>query len=376
MDVKKDGAQEKNFSEKLLDYIVKNPFLVLWNIAAIIGGLVGYYHYLRVGYLPEVDIKSMGTILVALALTGVLMTGLLTVTFCFPAIYLRGLFKSKTDGTLSPEIELKCIRASGLVMLITAVNGVGLAAIVLWLFSEKKFQLPDAQFVLLGTILVTLACMARWRLRSFHEYYRDIGKFIYSSFVWMVSLLLLSLYLIGSVISNDELSTTGKVLITILFFAVIIFSNIGLAVKGAPNLGRTKLFINVGLAIAPVFIFLVIVSSKFSLETEIFSRLGLGRIEHSFFLVTPQACNALNVVRENTCLRVSDARLQREEQRGCVRPTYLENRIGTEYLLVYPIPVERTSSRRRTEISIPLKKTDVLIWAFGETVEAGNHCLE
>ncbi|MBN9358158.1 MAG: hypothetical protein J0I15_17045 [Herbaspirillum huttiense] len=217
------------------------------------------------------------------------MTGLLTVTFCFPAIYLRGLFRSKTDGTLSPEVELKSVRASGLVMLITVVNGVGLAAIVLWLFAEKKFQLPDAHFVLLGTILVTLACMARWRLRSFHEYYRDIGKFIYGSFVWMVSLLLLlSRYLIGSVISNDELSTTGKVLITFLFFAVIIFSNIGLAVKGAPNLGRTKLFINVGLAIAPVFIFLVIVSSKFSLETEIFSRLGLGMIEHSFFLLLPK----------------------------------------------------------------------------------------
>lgn len=238
MDEKKDDTQKKSFWEKLIDYIAKNPFLVLWNVAIIIGGLVGYYHYLHVGYLPEVDIKSMGTILVALALTGVLMTGFLTITFCFPSIYLRGLFKQKDDETLSAEAELQHIRASGLVMLITAVNGAGVAAIVLWLFGDEKLQLPNGYYGLVGAGFVLISGLARWTLRHRHQHYRDIGKYIYGSFVWMVSLLLMSLYLIGSVIANEDLATSNKLFITILFFIAVVFSNIGLAVKGASSLGR------------------------------------------------------------------------------------------------------------------------------------------
>ena len=52
----------------------------------MVGGLLGFLHYAQLGYMPEIDLKSAITILMALALTGTALTFLIAVIFTAPAL--------------------------------------------------------------------------------------------------------------------------------------------------------------------------------------------------------------------------------------------------------------------------------------------------
>jgi hypothetical protein len=119
----------KSFFERLLDYITTNPFITLSSVAMMIGGLVGFLHYARLGYMPEIDFKSAATIFIALALTGTALTIALVILFTMPAFYLRMIFSNKstqaTPKDSAQEAELAIQRRNAMSIIRSALLAIG-----------------------------------------------------------------------------------------------------------------------------------------------------------------------------------------------------------------------------------------------------------
>ena len=382
---------KKSFLGHLVDYVGKNPFLTLWNMVAIIGGMVGYIHYLRVGYIPEIDIKSAGTIFIALALTGILLTVALTICFIFPSIYLRMLFFSKTaadtakEQSADPDI-FKYRKIIAWKMLRASIFALGVWGLIFWAADADRLSSPNFWNGLAGGFLILIAVVISLPKSRKHEtdshepenksstWWHRRSDFLWTTSIWIISFFLVFLLLIYPVFENKDLSLTGKILSTIEFLIAVVFANIGLAIVDFKKNTPINLFVATGIAFVPMILFLGIPHTKFSLETAIFSQLGLGRLQHTFFLVKPDACEALNLIRKNTCISVNHDDEKKTKSSGCIRPDFLESRIGKEFLLAYENPetARPEKEEKKNETYISLKKEDVLTWSFSSLVQTGN----
>lgn len=396
-----NNPSQRTFSEHLVDYATKNPFLALWNTSLIVGGLFGYLHYSRIGYIPEIDLPAAVTIFIALALTGIFSTMALVFLFQLPAFFLRLILRldpeppvgaaDESSNSIMGEAMLAYRRSVAALISCTAIIAIGIWCLISWSIGDKTWQSPDVWIGLLGIFLIACAIAI---LKTSTLFIKPSGNraekknshpaliwslkhidFFLSIALWWLSIGYISIMVNSPILDDKNLSGDGKVLWLTGFLSLVIMVNACVTVFSMKTRHAPLIFFL--LAIAPALYFLHDPNSSFSLEKKALSRLGLGSLENSFFLVKPDACDAINVIRENTCIRISpnkDEMGMETKGLGCIRPTFLENRLGTEYLLAYAENAPHKASAKfgkKTEIFIPLKKDDVLHWAFGKTSVAG-----
>lgn len=395
-----NDPSRKNFSERLLDYVAKNPFFTLWNISVIIGGIFGYLHYSRIGYIPEIDFKSAATIFIALALTGTFFTMVLVFIFQLPSFLLRLFLRVDQEpntaivgGSENFPIDQALVerhRSVGALIFCTAIIAIGIWCLIFWLHSDTAWQSPDAWFGVMGVFLIGGAAVT---FRMGGRFFKFISSYLGRLFpkvlvtwsiknanfflaigVWWFAMCFIGLMVNLPILSNKSLSGNDKAFWLTGFLAIVIMAN-ACATVISKRMRHALLFFLL-FTLTPAIYFLQLPDNPFSLEKKAFSQLGLGSLENSFFLVKPDACDAINVIRENTCIYVASTNMKSDGKSiGCVRPRFLENRLGAEYLLAYEEKVpEKTGAKngKKAEIFIPLKKDDVLQWAFGKTTDAGN----
>lgn len=397
------------FYERLIEYISKNPFFSLWNVAIIIGGIVGYFHYSRIAYIPEIDVKSVATIFIALALTGTFLAILLALIFLMPLFYLRLIIwknpqqldtesRIETCNDLAEQALIVKRRVAIALMLRTAILAIGLWSTLIWSLSEKVWRMPEAGFGLVGFILIfTTTIFAKKISRLFELFCERMKKetpdlsqnwlvvhadHIMATGVWIIAFGLIAVMLNSPILNNKNLTDGDKIFWVITFLSVVIFVNTLLAIASFSKGKRYAPLLFLFIAMIPALYFLALPDNTFSVEKVAFSRLGIGSLENSFFLVKSEACDSINVVRASTCIHIdlknngNSANVKPEvKSNGCVRPKYLENRLGPEFLLAFEDKISEksnTKNSKKIEIFIPLKKDDVLLWAFGKTENSGN----
>jgi hypothetical protein len=88
----KTKPSDKNQLAELLDQVKEIPWMSLWNLALVVGGLLLITYFASIGFLPDLDLKAIaGTV------AGVAIIGLFVVVLLGMGLILPTLFLSATD---------------------------------------------------------------------------------------------------------------------------------------------------------------------------------------------------------------------------------------------------------------------------------------
>lgn len=375
----------------LADYCLKNPFLVLWNCALILGGVIAFAHFTNIGYFPDLDVKTASSFLLGIALLGFLLISILAVLFAIPSYMIRTevwkryyLHDPTVTGQAAEPVPAS-IEKRRRVLLVCLTLCHGLAAFFFWLFIVS-FALKDTPykenlryvcgggFILM--ILVLLGLGSWWRRRLARDDATFGGRLGQShkaqhftlSSIWLIILpgyLILILLSAGKLREND---IDGH-LVIFAFAVAFIVANAILAVTSFRS-PKSYWIVPVVPAVL-LLIYVSIPSNPFSITRTVFFSLSLGDVGNSRFVVKRPMCDAVNLTVPGACEVAS-------ESLGCIRPKSVANRIGSEYLLILAerAPIRKTGrpgnvdAEDAPEIKVPIPKSEVLAWAIANAHSA------
>lgn len=413
-------------NERIIDYVSKNPFISLWSIAAIVGGIFGYLHYANLGYLPEIDIKSAGTVLLSLALTGIALTICLGIIFLIPTLFLYSpnetssnsrkdndlpdgplvLKKKKRNWKILSTLLRSTMIAVGFLLIIIHIdarrydpsgfetlNILGIAFVFVFSILYNLFEIINLFEVIKNsrTYQATVirfnpqiswikSCLKRYLDSGFHKYcvskifsvlLTQNFKLIAPSFIWFFSFCTIYVLVSGEVLSDKSSTGVGKSLWFVAMLMAVIVPNVVLSLNSNIEGEKIALSIKLFLVTFPLLVLHLLPNNKINLEKIIFRQLGLGNLPNTVFFVNSQACETANYIRKNTCTLIDVPKATNESKDdkriGCIQPHFLENRLGTEYLLAFNDAVAETDKSKPSApdvTMIPIAKKDVVQWAF------------
>lgn len=386
---RREGNDRRNLLS-LQDYVFKNPFLVLWNSALILGGLITFAHFSSIKYFPDLDIKTASSFLLGIALLGLLLTTLLALTLVAPSYLLRNeiwinyfLHEPRNSGQAYLRVPADVEKKRRLPFL-TVILCYGLAAFFTFVFlSSYLIDHSSVQYRenvrMAGGIGLVLSLVAQlwgnryWKQRDRRDNALANGRRGHSHvaqhftliFIWMMvspGYLLLLTLAVGKLKESD----LGGHLCILLFVLTFIIVNAGLSITNF-NSARS-LFIAPAMAVVLTLGYLSLPSNPLSITHTVFASLAIGDLGNSRFVVKRATCDAVNLIAAGACEIAS-------ESAGCIRPKSLANRIGSEYLLVLESrvtsgaagDVRTIQSEHATEIRVPIPKSEVLVWGSGDT---------
>ncbi|MGO4476235.1 hypothetical protein AB4Z32_08250 [Massilia sp. 2TAF26] len=377
---------------KLMDYFLKNPFLVLWNVVLILGGLITFAQFASIGYFPDLDIKTASSFLLGIALSGVSLVSILAAVMVLPSVLIRNeIWKpyflhrpveaSQMQIRVTSEMEARR-RIPFLVLCLFH----GLMAFFAWMFIASFF-IDDTHeryrfFVRAlsgggtGLLITGFAGVDfLWKRMDERDNAGEDGRrghsrkaqHFFSIFIWVIlypGYLLLLLLAVGKLRENDMAGHLWVLGFTIALIVV----NTGLAVTNFHSPKSYLIFPLMGTML--MVLYLSMPSNTLSITRAVFSSLAIGDLGSSRFVVKRQTCDAVNLLVPGACDVAS-------ETAGCIRPHTLANRIGNEYLLVLRVPGQAvpksmTSKDQITPqlaIKVPIPKSEVLAWG---TVDAND----
>jgi len=378
-------ANEVSSWSKISDYCSKNPFLILWNVALVLGGLITFSHFSSVRYFPDLDIKTLSAFLLGIALLGVALILLLAVVLVVPSYLIRSeiwkpyyLHHAVAPGheaeRVTDDIEKKRRPTFAVWSLFH-----GLAAFFFWIFIAS-FSIADSHSYyasavrtvsslgLLCTVAALIFVHQVWRKRTLPEgqsYDQLMGHsyraqhFTFILIWWLLSPGYLLLLILGAG-KIDENEVAGHFFL-LGFALVLIVANTWLA---ATNFDSTGSYWKAVAVVALLTVcYLAIPSNPLNITRAVFSSLAIGDVGNSQFVVKRPTCDAVNLIAPNVCEVAS-------ESAGCIRPHILANRIGSEYLLIVKVQMQtRDTSLGKAggsiiskSVKIPIPKSEVLAW--------------
>lgn len=388
-----ESSDRRNFSS-LQDYVLKNPFLVLWNSALILGGLITFGHFSTIKYFPDLDIKTASSFLLGIALLGLLLTTLLALALVAPSYLLRNeiwsnyfLHEPRNAGEawlrVSPDVEKK-----RRLPFLTVNFFYGLAAFFGFVFLsshliDRSYAQYREKLRMVGGIGLALSLAVQlWGNRYWK--YRDrldntlsngrrghslLAQHVKLAFTWMMvssGYLLLLTLAVGKLKEGDIIGH----LFILLFVLIFIIVNAGLSIT---NFNSTRsLLIVPAMAAMLTLVYLSLPSNPLSITRTVFASFAIGDVGSSRFVVKRATCDAVNLIAAGTCEIAS-------ESAGCIHPKSLANRIGSEYLLVLESRLESVAADNArtiqtaavTEIRVPIPKSEVLVWGTGDANDKG-----
>jgi hypothetical protein len=390
---RREGSDSRNLSS-LQDYVFKNPFLVLWNSALILGGLITFGHFSSIKYFPDLDIKTASSFLLGIALLGLLLTTLLALSLVAPSYLLRNeiwinyfLHEPRNPGQaclrVSADVEMRR-RLPFLILNLCYGLASFFAFVILcsYLIDRSYGQYRENVRMVGGIGLVFSLATQLWADRYWKQRDRadntlsngrrghsNVAQHVSLAFIWiMVSpgyLLLLTLA-VGKLKESDLIGH----LCILLFVLIFIVVNAGLSITNF-NSAKSLLIVPAVAAVLTLG-YLSLPSNPLSITRTVFASFAIGDLGSTIFVVKRATCDAVNLIAAGTCEIAS-------ESAGCIRPKSLANRIGSEYLLVLEPHVEsgvagdvRTIQRAPgTEVRVPIPKSEVLVWGSGDAKDKG-----
>jgi hypothetical protein len=362
--------------QRLLDYVLKNPFLTLWNVALLVGGMIALFYFAQLGYLPDFDPKSAASTLIAIATLGCVLVAFLTLVFIVPAGMIRGqvwktycqLTAAGPDAPAQPvSVDLLKLRRPAFVR---AVVLHGLAAYFSWGVLVSCVAAGSGYFSwallwssLSGVVICTALLITnfRWvvgKARLNNQAPEELLGHSYKSqqfsllMTWLLVapgtalMILLSLGKSG----GDNI---GDIILSLIFVAFYLAANAVLAVH---DFQPPVSYLAYPVAGVLLFVFyLILPANPVSISQGAFSIYAVGALPNTAFIVKRPACDAVNSLAEHACQPIGDG------TSGCIKPKRMASRIGNEFLLILS---------DGSDIKVPLQKSDVLVW--GATANPKN----
>jgi hypothetical protein len=374
--VKKDSEATAS-TLKIPDYFKNNPFLALLNVGLIIGGILAYTFFAKIKYLPEFDLQNATTLLIGVALVGIITTIIFAICLTLPSWLIKNFWASwitlSTDDDNYSSEELKAIKSHQANSLIISSALIGVFVILEWClffyyFDNLNFKL-FLKCAALFLIVLAIQVVRYWVIyRRFDRKEAELiignkSNYIKSNLVllsaWVISSLVLILILIKPIFQFIQDKYWFGLLLNIFLLLMIIFNNSLLAAGHIFNKNKIQLLIvNIAIIFSSLIAYVGLPSSQIDYVNVPFQTFHLGDIRDSVFIVKKETCHMLNTLKPDSCLG--------NDNLGCVHPKIVASRIGKEYLLIFD-SLDSSNSKTK-EITVPLKKEDVVGWSYGNNI--------
>ena len=348
-----------------LSYLTVNPITALAAFALTSGGLLVLFFFLRIGFMPDVDLSSSTALLFAVALVGLGTVVVYMLVAVLPGVvtaYALGEYKIAPDAwTLASVV-------GGGVLMTLAIMAKG------WLTGGRL--LPWGPWTVwlfaAASVLFVMARVAwlRWQsgqgagrqgLRLQGGYLKVVCFLSCSAFMWLFGLVT-ALKLAAHLARESSHPSWMSGVLILVWLGLLVFA----------NLITVRLPLRAALIFAPfvgvlVFAVLVLLSEGVDgISVHALRRLGLAEMEHVDLIVRPDVCKSLRLTSASAlrCDGPGDAA-------GVLRDVVVRSRIGTQLVV-------ESASRRDADMPgdfgtqstgsarLILKKEDVLMWAKRE----------
>ncbi|GAA4338640.1 hypothetical protein GCM10023165_17460 [Variovorax defluvii] len=348
-----------------LSYLTVNPISALAAFALTSGGLLVLFFFLRIGFMPDVDLATSTALLFAVALVGLGTVIVYMLVAVLPGVVTA---YALNEYKIPPSPwTLASVIGSGVLMTLISMADA-------WL-NKARLLLSGSWLGWLFAVLAVVFVMGRvWRLRwqqrrateppgqGAESSYWELVFFLgFSALVWLGGLIT-ALQLAIHLARESSHSPWMAGLLILGWLALLV----------AANLTTVRLPPRTALIFAPfmgvlVFAVLVLLSEGVDgISTHALRRLGLAEVEHVDLVVRSDVCKSLSLT-SSTALRCAGP----AGESGILRNVVVRSRIGTQ-LVVEPMirkdvsaPFEPGAQTSRAARLI-LKKEDVLMWARRE----------
>lgn len=342
-DQDKPNPEKPSIAERLMDAVLKNPFITMWNLALMIGGLIALIYFAQLGYMPDLDFKTASSFLLALAILGVFLSSILILVFNVPSLMMRS---DKKVGDIDTGKSF-AFRA-----FLCGATGASFWLMILGLFGLDPGHEALGRQILIASGIICFICVAVVAYLAWKTYRGRALDFIGRDLIWLFMWLMLAPTFWGLALmrirapSHEDINT---LLMTGLFMLIVIAFN---AILAALPLNSRKAFAKyLALSVCLPALYLSMPTESKSLPAAVFSGFAFGGLKNTAFIVKEPACKGLNLLAPDACTATADKDL------GCVKPLQLASRVGNEFLLI-------VKSGER-EVKVPVQKTDVLTWGMG-----------
>jgi len=335
-----NNSTRRSISEKIQDYLLKNPWLVIWNGSLLVGGLIFWIYFFQIQYFPDLTGNESILLLPLAAMTGMLFIVLLSFIIMSPSLFRwiivspENLRKDLNTNDKKDDYELFWYFFS------------------IGLFYAAAFLIAGENIILLLVISLLLQVLI---------YCLGLGKC--SVFVgWFFSCFfsLFPLHLLSSLNYQNEN-------VFWLYFLVLIMNYIF-------SLGQERYKKNWWFLSIPVFSIMVLIGIMKDplIPKMVFSSFQLGNFPVARLLLDEKGCEIIEKMdlacessskNKKVCIEVKKHNIS---AKGC----YLENihvlsRMGKDFLL-------KVESSKDNNMKIKIPKVNVLSWLTCETKTQGN----
>lgn len=369
---------------KLPTYFKENPFLTLLNLGLIIGGSIAFTFFAKIEYLPDLDLNDATSLLIGIALIGIVASLALSICLLLPSWLIQTLWSElhNAKASTAKSDDLKALKEARSTDILFSGTLVGVITFFGWILALNLYSSFDWELLGGGiVVLLVFALIQVYRYRRASKKFKpeiielafgNNRKFVFFNLglfaAWLIPCFLLILISIDSIITLNREANWGGIIAGLGLLILVVFSNSLLAALHITNRDNRILIFQsyIFIALALLVSFLGLPGNPISLVNTPFRILHLGDIQNSFFIVKEDTCNTFNTLIPASCSKIDKA--------GCIHPKSVASRIGSEYLLVFEGP--QIPNKKPKDISVPLKKEDVLGWSFGSGAEMPQACSE
>jgi hypothetical protein len=303
----------------LEDYFKKNLMTVLWSCFLFFGGLIFIIYFASIRFMPDIDITSSVSLLVASAFTAAIILLFLFIASVLPGII--WLLSVQINQSIKPLWQGGKKSSEIVRQMLWFV--LPLLLFILEIFFANKWRHDEWHYrPLIGFVILSilgLSFYVWYRTRKFHTVITSIPAWGISAFCFYLSLMVVLF------ISQDANLGDGAIDIYyfILAIVVIIVSNTLVVLEPKEKKYRLWFFLLSFFA----FLYLVVLFSGYNvIPKKVMSIYGFGNIEHVVIVVNDEGRDILK--------RLGIA----EKCENTIKPDYIENvdirsRLGSTYLL-------------------------------------------
>lgn len=332
---------------RLNDYLVRNPVASLSAATLTVGGLLLMGFFLRIGFMPDLDLAGSMALLFAAAVVGLATLFMLVLATVMPGVVTRYLLD---------EIEQPVTRRA---LLAVAGPAAGFVAITVLqpLFAPSSAKLLGTWLPWVGFTAVAVIASAalvgafgtqRWRDAP-RQCLHEIATLTGASLVWVLGLLMVVQAALNvAVDSVHAVWITVFVLVGWLFFIICINA----AMAAIPL--RHSILVGPLAGVVSLLLLAMLTSSFSTLSAATVRSLGIGDLRGVSVVVSPETCQALRTMAGS----IQCEPLEDKAQAGLLKDVIIVSRVGAHVVLEKAPAAASTPVPRR----LVLRKDAVVLW--------------
>ncbi|WP_285409829.1 hypothetical protein [Variovorax sp. efr-133-TYG-130] len=341
------------------DFVFANPIKTFATAVLTIGGLFILAFFVRIGFMPDVDLASSTALLSAVALVGLATVTAFVFMAVLPGVATR--YALHNSKLLPDNWTLATVAATGVLFPIF---------VVLVLMREDKvasfvnYAIPISFAVPVAAVVWRVFKLSRARGNS-----KDLAEakvdgvagletiflLSFSAYAWIVGIFTALQVALRFFVGSDHPSW-----LIFLMVAAWVFLLIGLNLATARlSVKQTWLFAPVAAAVTLLALTLL-TGNFFEIPTSTIRALGFGEMKNVDLLVKGDVCRSLPMTSSSN-LRCSTSS---SDSVGILRDVTIRSRIGAQ-MVVETSGAGATQKDAKQQVTrLVLKKDDVVMWTF------------